>query len=122
VSKLPWHVLNGATLLIALRRVSEGVAPEAAYLDLCEEVESREDYRSSEDPDIGSLQDPLEDVPLDALDEAGQLRLRNNDLEAVIEIQRNGLEFLMRELMERNGESTIDVAQRVDFLLSQPLG
>ena len=122
MSKLPWHVINGATLIIALRRVAEGASPEQAYVELCEEVESREDYRSSEDPDIGSLQDPLEDVPLDALDEAGQLRLRNNDLEAVIEIQRNGLEFLMRELMERNGESTIDVAQRVDFLLSQPLG
>lgn len=122
MSELPWHVIHGAEILQALREVQEGAHPAAVYEALCTRVESREDYRVSEDPEAGALQDPMEDVPLDALDEAGQLRLRQNDLLTVIEIQRNALEFLMREVMERNGEDTIDVAQRVDFLLSQPLG
>lgn len=107
--------MNHERILTALRSVAEGTSPEEAFESLMVET-AVEDYQE------GGLQDPFEDVSPDALDEAGQLRLKVNDLLSVIEIQRNALEFLMRENLEKAGEDVSEAPQRVDFLLSQPLG
>lgn len=105
-----WHVAHSKDILRALYEAAETGDAEKAYHAFAAGADAREDYRESEGfNEAGRLADPFE----------------TNDprqLLHVIEIQRNGLEFLMREIMEKNGESTEDVAQRVDFLLSQPLG
>lgn len=106
----PWHVIHARDIQKALDAVAAGGTPEDVYDELVQAATEREDYREREGfHEAERLSDPFE----------------TNDprqLLHVIEIQRNALEFLMRENLEKAGEDVAEAPQRVDMLLSQPLG
>ena len=106
----PWHVIHAEDFLSALREVEEGHDADLVYQAVVESATEREDYRESEGfNEENRLRDPLASSD-------------PRDLHAVIEIQRNALEFLMRENLEKAGQDVNEAGARVDFLLSQPLG